>query len=213
MTKASTSEQALSEAEGENVKGNKVALDIPTIHPPVQKSDLGVIYDMLTTINSKLDARGATSTVGSTPAQATSGFNLATVGTEDDLLANRSLLAGCRSIEQVCKIYPFMRLPNLIQFLIGIITRSYNECIGESMCKVVSQHNAVGRPLHEATLKQEVFISHNGPPPWAANEILQQSLNSHFGGTNWHFVTTRGIQRSSSTIMRLQKNYRKLPFH
>ena len=100
-----------------------------------------------------------------------------------------------------------------MKFVAEIITRSYNECIVETMCKYLSDHNDTGRPLASSTLMKEVFVSHNGPPSWAAANIIEQSLNNYFGGKTWHFNATNRLQATSKTVMKLKNSSKSLPFY
>ena len=75
----------------------------------------------------------------------------------------------------------------------------------------------VPRNLDHKTLDQEVFVSNNGPDAWVADDLIEQSLNHHFGGNKWHFCSTTGMipcQGQSKTIQRHIKASEdaKLPF-
>ena len=107
----------------------------------------------------------------------------------------------------------YQGLTEFMKFVAEIITRSYNECIVETMCKYSSDHNDTGRPLASSTLMKEVFVSHNGPPSWAAANIIEQSLNNYFGGKTWHFNATNRLQATSKTVMKLKNSSKSLPFY
>ena len=92
-------------------------------------------------------------------------------------------------------------LLELTQFALKIMTRSYNECIVEVMCKALTLHNRNDRPLHHDTLNREVFVSNNGPVPWLADELLTNALNCHFGGSKWHFCSSSNSKFGTSKVV------------
>lgn len=92
-------------------------------------------------------------------------------------------------------------LLDLTQFALKIMTRSYNECIVEVMCKALTLHNQNDRPLNHDTLNQEVFVSNNGPVPWLADELLTDTLNCHFGGRKWHFCSSSNSKFGASKVV------------
>ena len=55
-------------------------------------------------------------------------------------------------------------LADLIEFMIKVIIRSYNECIIEGMCNILQNHDSTYRPLSHETAKAEAFIAKNCPP-------------------------------------------------
>ena len=50
-------------------------------------------------------------------------------------------------------------LEDLLEFMLKVIVRSYNECIIEGMCNVLQNHDNIYRPLSHETAKAEAFIA------------------------------------------------------
>ena len=80
-------------------------------------------------------------------------------------------------------------LQDLLDFMLKVIVRSYNECVIEGMCNVLQNHDSVYRPLSHETAKAECFIAKNCPPAVMAKSLLTAALDKHFekiGYWNFH---------------------------
>ena len=55
-------------------------------------------------------------------------------------------------------------LGDLIEFMLKVTERSYNECIIEGMCNILQNHDSIYRTLSHEIAKAEAFIAKNCSP-------------------------------------------------
>ena len=87
-----------------------------------------------------------------------------------------------------------------------------DESIGESVISVYKKHNDKLRKLSEENVNDELFVALNGPELGEADEVLQKSLDLHFGKSfnGWHFVTNTLFRTNGVVIDAMLKKKKKL---
>ena len=115
-------------------------------------------------------------------------------------------------------LHLFLREPELYQgvehflhLLLRCTMKTHAETVAESMLNLVDLHCEKRRGLGVQDVGLEVFIDWNGPPVHLVDSLGTRTLNKHFNGQKWHFITL--FNRSESEVTRRLKSVKpKLPF-
>ena len=105
----------------------------------------------------------------------------------------------------------FSGIEQFLHLLLRCLLKTHAETVAESMGNLVDLHCEKRRGLGIEDVGRETFIDWNGPPVHHVESLGIKTLNRHFKGTKWHFVTVAN-KSDSEVTKKLKSKQPKLPF-
>ena len=107
----------------------------------------------------------------------------------------------------------FDTIPDFLHCLLCACIKGAVESVVEAMGSKLEYHNQRGRNLTPESVNEAVFVAWNGPPIHHCDNVVRSALNRHFGGKDWHFVTSHSFKphKVSKAVDSIQRQPAKFP--